>query len=956
MPRFKGQSANFSAGVLSPGAQDRIESAVWNAGAETLENLLVRRGGGVRTRPGLRLARVTDTIAGRALPQTREVFTSPWQHRTFTGARVQANVVAQGSQGFDKTPETTTTFANPAELDFARPGSQAGRTPWDISPNRISSAEGGGVSVYTGLTNAVGFAGTLDGLATPTQYATTPDITEEEWRQRRWALKLLEVTLPPWPIRSLTLQRLLIETSSGANDYQGKPALTWYATGGMYYAAFALWGEVAGIPGQWLSLTGMGAYANVLQVLAGAFSVIDQVAGTKSIELAPMLIRPGGARVPVDAAWLRANGADAFVPPDTGAGRTLAIAWSRIALVALGLHRRSLGVSGTEPGEVSISIGGISAGFDTQDGSALQGTDAAYARRAAGEQELAAPTPDRSRLRLVEWTPAPGVHLLCTFHQDGVEVTEVTPAGKPLVVRAKEAIDLRVLEGRMHEAVFAAHTDVLYIFHEALDAPKVLTWAGGSYTVADWTLTAVEVSAGVSASVPHEDNDYADASKAYWGGAGEGVRSGTFVFGRLALLGSGRYPNMIAFSKVNDYSTFVPDDNAAAGDVDEPFHALTAGAENLHAGLLGRRLVAFGENAEYFLPAEEVSGRSLAFRKTSQHGSPRGGRALNVGDAIVFRQASPDGTVGVDMRMMVFSDEESGFRTPSLAPFSEHLVKDVDAYAYQPGAQDGGARLWCVRRDGQLSVLSIDRAAQVNAWSECRLPEQTEAFEVASIADRVFVLVRMGEVVHLAELSYADDTGSVLDLATVIPSWTPGNVTLPEALAEVLPETLTVVSSMDPPFTVERRGRNVAIPETATLTPGARVEIGIPVQWTIRTLPFVPRTSTGSAVAVQKTRVLRTMVDFETTPLDEVPFLPILRVRSNEVARPSRIEWPRRVELEDSRGLWLPFVPLPYSDTERLVQVKLGARRGWRNRTTVAIRGRMPCAIVGLSWMVAGSG
>ena len=984
MPRFRGQVANFSAGALSPGAQDRIEAATWNAGAETLENVLVRRGGGIRTRPGLRIAEVDDgDVTGRSIPAVREAFQSPARWYGYDGGRLGLGTrYAARSLSFGKapTPPAGTMFALDAprrvtEGPFGAGWRSSIGRQWVIDPSTLATQDGGGSTPGPHVGFDSDEQGLLDGQALTGSTFPSSNLaqyTADAWGQRRWALKRFELEPPVWPLRTLTLAGVVV------GDPNARLPLTHYTARGELkpHATFSLWGQIAGIPSQWFSLTRMGPFDSLDDLRASNAIHTDRRATSQTLTFT---LEPGrivnGTWQALDRAWLTANGAEAFVPVE--GDRALAVAYSRIALVETGLHvfaRPGNAVGGT----TRWTIRSVSSGFETQDGNVLQGTRTTPALVAAGERALAT-TVERSRLRMVEWTPESGVHLLCTFSPDGVEVTEVTRAGEPLRVRDRIVVDLRPIDNKMDEVVFAPTENALYVFHEALAAPKVLHYEAGTFRVADLAFTAVSrlnkvLPAGTTPdatrdltdrSVPHAD--YTDDATAYWGGPGQGVRSGAFAYGRLALFGSGKHPNMIAFSAVGDYTRFVPDDINRAGDVSEPFHALTAGAENLHAGLLGRRLVAFGESAEYFLPSEEISGRRLAFRKTSQHGSPRGGRALNVGDAIVFRQASPDGTTGVDLRMMVFSDEESGFRTPSLAPFSEHLVRDVEAYAYQPGAQDGGARLWCVRSDGQLSVLSIDRAAQVNAWSECRLPAVTEAFEIASIADRVFVLVRMGNAPHLMELSYDDATGSVLDLATVVDSYDgSGLIALGrearDAFREMAPTvadsvTLAVVSSVDPPFNVTwRAGGDVAVPDTGMLTEGARVEVGLPVQWTVRTLPFVPRTSTGTAVAVQKTRVVRANVDYETAPDTDPPLLPILRIRDHETARPSRITWPRRVDVEDGEGLWIPTIPLPQADSERIVQCPLGPQRGWRNRTTVAIRGRMPCAIVGLSWMVAGSG
>ena len=100
--------------------------------------------------------------------------------------------------------------------------------------------------------------------------------------------------------------------------------------------------------------------------------------------------------------------------------------------------------------------------------------------------------------------------------------------------------------------------------------------------------------------------------------------------------------------------------------------------------------------------------------------------------------------------------------------------------------------------------------------------------------------------------------------------------------------------------------------------------------------------------------MVRCMIDFESD--DERGLLAVQAARTVEVHRPGHTTFPRRIEIEDSRGIWIPFIIIPFSDTERLIRAKLGARRGWRNRLTLAIRGRSPCTIVGIDYLVAASG
>ena len=919
MPRFRSQVGNFSAGELSPGAQDRIDSAVWQAGAEHLENVLVRRGGGIRTRPGLRIVQVDGQPNAVPIAQEYELLSPGTAWTAYPGRdfdRRRTPNVAAGSQRFRSRPVPR--IVNTAtRTDFVQGGVN---DDWRIDDTVANS----------GFVDAQGAALMLDGQPV----ADGP---------MRYAMAIVEWETPPWPIYRLSFLDVRWTGSPAGflSHYQLKADGNGYEAG-QYYARFALIGEAAGKPGQWWTLTGVGPYATVLP--ANPFDP-----GASPYLLNEALYR-GGAdetarwtvplRPSITATDLAGTGDTAFVPDESG--EPAAVAWSRIVLVQTGceLERDAL-AAGSEPaGVVRWHIGGLSAHYLSVDDGRLRGANdgPATVRDQTTAQQAALAPPTTKELRLVEWTPVAGKNLLVQVYADGVRIHEVGAPGMRLVAAAEVRSDFGDID--LDEMVFAETTNALYCFHEKLDAPRILQRRD------DGTF--------VFANLVFKDNRIPmDGDTPYWGPGGNGIRAGMFANGRLCLIGSGSHPNMLAFSKVGDFTDFVPVGSAS----DEAFHALTAGVENLHAGIEGRRIVLFGEHGEYYLPSEELSGRRLGVRQTSAHGSLRGGRAVIVDDAVVFRQSGPQG-VSTDLRMMIFSDEESGFRTPSLAPFSAHLVQDVTAFAYQASGEEGGARLWCVREDGTMSVLSIDRAAQVNAWSRLTFPDGVKVFEVGVIANRVFVLVDIGGAPVLTEMAYNEATGAVLDLAWATDRFVAGSiVNFSEHVARVLRRAgysaRVIVDGVDA-FDVAIAPGGTADTGENTIAFGGRVEVGLPVQWSARTLPVLIRGATGTAIAAQKTRLVRAMVDFEVDPGPDVQ-LAIQRVRDVERFLPSSKDWPRRIDIEDSRGIWLPFITLPSADTESLVRCKLGSRRGWRNRTTLALRGRTPCAIVGVSFMVAGA-
>ena len=112
-------------------------------------------------------------------------------------------------------------------------------------------------------------------------------------------------------------------------------------------------------------------------------------------------------------------------------------------------------------------------------------------------------------------------------------------------------------------------------------------------------------------------------------------------------------------------------------------------------------------------------------------------KPIHIGDELFFVTRS-----GKKVRAMSYEYASDSFPAPNVTTLAEHLLNPgvVDT-AYQ---QEPDSRLWCVRRDGKLATMTIDRDEGVIAWS----PQITDgAYEsVASIpndeGDEVWVSVR----------------------------------------------------------------------------------------------------------------------------------------------------------------------------------------------------------------------
>lgn len=100
-------------------------------------------------------------------------------------------------------------------------------------------------------------------------------------------------------------------------------------------------------------------------------------------------------------------------------------------------------------------------------------------------------------------------------------------------------------------------------------------------------------------------------------------------------------------------------------------------------------------------------------RKQSEYGSRRV-KPARVGDGIVFAQKA-----GRKIREMQFTWEKEGYRSMDVTVLAEHVTKggiiDLD---YQ---QEPDSNVWCVRGDGVLLGLTLNREQDVKGWHPHRI-------------------------------------------------------------------------------------------------------------------------------------------------------------------------------------------------------------------------------------------
>ena len=229
MPRSRHIVSSFSAGELSPGAQDRIDDPIWHAGAEQLSNLVVRREGGLSTRPGVRILRIDDT--GTATPEIEEgaaysvMAGSAWsEYEALARPEDRDHITfrSRGNQVFDGGMRTVSSVRDP---DTGAVGPDGG---FVSAYSRLVQPLPGTRDVFTGR----GFTGMLNG-------SQVVDLD---------ALAVVSWTVKSFPIDAITVH--------GLSSYRLGTLFYGTAPQGQreYRAAWSVWGKVAGLDGWW-SLT-----------------------------------------------------------------------------------------------------------------------------------------------------------------------------------------------------------------------------------------------------------------------------------------------------------------------------------------------------------------------------------------------------------------------------------------------------------------------------------------------------------------------------------------------------------------------------------------------------------------------------------------------------------------------------------------------------------------------------
>jgi hypothetical protein len=229
---------------------------------------------------------------------------------------------------------------------------------------------------------------------------------------------------------------------------------------------------------------------------------------------------------------------------------------------------------------------------------------------------------------------------------------------------------------------------------------------------------------------------------------------------RLVVAGSVLYPQTVWGSRSGlfyDFTIGVNDDDAfsftlpSTGQIN-PIQRM-ASADALMPFTYGGEYTMKGGNDDPLTPTKVKAKAPCVYGCNSV-------KPLRIGDEVLFVQRA-----GRKIRSMAYRIESDTYKAPDLTVLAEHItISGITDMAYQ---QEPRSMLWCVRADGKLATMTIDRDEGVTAWT----PQSTDGFyeSVASIpnatGDEVWAIVR--RTVGGATVRYVErfDTSYYLDCA-----------------------------------------------------------------------------------------------------------------------------------------------------------------------------------------------
>lgn len=246
----------------------------------------------------------------------------------------------------------------------------------------------------------------------------------------------------------------------------------------------------------------------------------------------------------------------------------------------------------------------------------------------------------------------------------------------------------------------------------AVDVGKFVRINGGMAQISGFTSTTIVdavIKIALEATVAAPANAWS-LEGSVWNATNGYPRTGALYEQRLCAAGSPRYPQTVWGSRSGlffDYTIGVNDDDAFAfalpstGQINPIQRMVTAKA--LFPLTYGGEFTMEGGNDLPLAPTN-VKSRSPCVYGCNLV------KPVRVGNEILFVQRA-----GRKIRSLAFNIADDTYRAPDLTVLAEHISQSgIVDMAYQ---QEPVSTVWCVRADGKMATMTLDRDEGVTAWT-----------------------------------------------------------------------------------------------------------------------------------------------------------------------------------------------------------------------------------------------
>ena len=351
-------------------------------------------------------------------------------------------------------------------------------------------------------------------------------------------------------------------------------------------------------------------------------------------------------------------------------------------------------------------------------------------------------------------------------------------------------------------------------------------------------------------------------------------RTCTFHEGRLFFGGSKSMPNTVFGSKVADFFNFKTDE---ALDDDALFVTISSDSLNaINAIRSGRDLQIFTSSAEFFIPQstlDPITPSNIVIKIATRRGSKEGIKPVSAETGTLYIQRS-----GKALRELIFSDTDLNYNSDNVSLLSSHLLKNPTKMALRvaTSTDDGDLLMICNGTDGSMCVYSILKPQNVVAPSEF-ITDGT--FEDVSVdIEDIYVVVK--RTVNSATKHYLecfdDDRTTDANIqyfsgATAPDQAKPTNTTA-ASLSHLEGKVVNVIR--DDFVLTDKTVASGQI--TLDAVPTTYVEVGLPYDVEVKTMPVEPRLSSG-VITSRKRRILEVSPILDRTQNlaingNEIPF------------------------------------------------------------------------------------